>query len=165
MHVFRTYVEENIICNMVKALFCLGWCLLWRKFRIGIHSESIRTIPNHIDICIRANANQFEPIHKTFWISFVEKCLKIILTQSETSIRMNPNELEVNFQSEWIRIKPETDWFSITTNQCSDRFELNIRFRSSRVRIDSDSFGLRVYLGFVRIHSDRRQGLNRIELD
>ena len=47
--------------------------LPWRKYRIEIHSESIRTIPNHSDICIRANANHSESIRKTFCISFDEK--------------------------------------------------------------------------------------------
>ena len=47
------------------------------KYRIKIHSKSIRTIPIHSDICIRANANQSEPIRKTFCISFDEKRSKI----------------------------------------------------------------------------------------
>ena len=45
----------------------------WGKFRIGIHSKPIRTIPIHSDICIRANANHSEPIRKTFCISFDEE--------------------------------------------------------------------------------------------
>ena len=45
----------------------------WRKYRIRIHSELIRTIPIHSDICIQANANHSEPIRKTFCISFDEK--------------------------------------------------------------------------------------------
>ena len=44
----------------------------WRKSRIEIHSESIRIIPIHSDICIRANSNYSEPIRKTFCISFDE---------------------------------------------------------------------------------------------
>ena len=36
----------------------------WGKFRIGIHFESIRTILNHSEICVRANTNQLEPIQK-----------------------------------------------------------------------------------------------------
>ena len=35
---------------------------LWRKYRIEIYSESLRTILIHSDICIRANANHSEPI-------------------------------------------------------------------------------------------------------
>ena len=34
----------------------------WRKFRIGIYSKPIRNILNHSEICVRVNANQFEPI-------------------------------------------------------------------------------------------------------
>ena len=49
----------------------------WRKYRIEINSKSIRTIPIHSDICIRANANNAEPIRKTFCISFDEKRSKI----------------------------------------------------------------------------------------
>ena len=49
----------------------------WRKYRIEIPSESIRTIPIHSEICIRANANHSEPIQKTFCISFDEKRSKI----------------------------------------------------------------------------------------
>ena len=49
---------------------------LWRKYRIGIHSEPIRTIPIHSDICIRANANHSEPIRKTFCISFDKKSIR-----------------------------------------------------------------------------------------
>ena len=45
----------------------------WRKYRIGIHSEPIRTIPILSDICIQANANYSEPIRKTFCISFDKK--------------------------------------------------------------------------------------------
>ena len=47
--------------------------LPWRKYRIGIHSEPIRTIPIHSDVCIRANANHSEPIRKTFCNPFDEK--------------------------------------------------------------------------------------------
>ena len=45
----------------------------WRKYRIGIHSEPIRTIPIHSDICIQANPNHSEPIRKMFCNSFDEK--------------------------------------------------------------------------------------------
>ena len=47
-------------------------------------------IPIHSDICIRANANNSEPIRKTFCISFDEKRLKINPINSKTSIRMYP---------------------------------------------------------------------------
>ena len=45
----------------------------WRKYRKGIHSEPIRTIPIHSDIRIRANANHSELIRKMFCNSFDEK--------------------------------------------------------------------------------------------
>ena len=64
--------------------------------------------------------SQCESIRKMVLISFVEKRLKIKPTQSETSNWMNPNESEVNFQSEWIRIKPDTNLFLIRMNQCAD---------------------------------------------
>ena len=43
------------------------------KYRLGIHSEPIRTIPIHSDIRIRANTNHSKPIRKTFCNSFHEK--------------------------------------------------------------------------------------------
>ena len=134
----------------------------WRKFRIGFNSETIRTIPNHSDICIRANANQSKPIQKAFWISFVEKHLKIIPIQSETSIWMNPNESEVNFQSEWMRINAETDWSkpNIHSIRMNPNTEIHSDWKLIRFRIDSGSYGLKIYFGFVRIHSDRNLGLN-----
>ena len=117
-----------------EEFFCIKLSLPWRKFRIGIHSESIRTIPNHSDICIRANASQSESIRKTFWISFVEKHLKINPTQSEISLRMNPK---------WIFNSNESESFLT-------RIDLNRIFNPN-----TDSFGLKIYFGFVRIHTDR----------
>ena len=58
-----------------RIVFCQE--LAWRKYRIEIHSESIRIIPIHSDICIQAIGNDSEPIRKTFWISFDEKRSKI----------------------------------------------------------------------------------------
>ena len=55
----------------------------WRKYRIEIHSESIRTIPIHSDIYIQANANHSEQFRKTFCISFDENMSKINPTQSD----------------------------------------------------------------------------------
>ena len=56
--------------------------LPWQKFRIGINSKTIWTIPNHFEICVRANADESEAIG-----------LKVIPTQSEASIRMNANQI------------------------------------------------------------------------
>ena len=77
----------------------------WRKFRIGINSEQIRTISNHSYIYIWANANQSEPIRKTVWILFVEKRLKINQTQSETSIWKNLKKIFNPNESESIRTR------------------------------------------------------------
>ena len=79
-------------------------------------------------------------------------------------MQVNPNESEVIFQPEWIKINPN-ELESIRVSQFSNWFELNIRFKSIRVRIDSDSVGLKIYFGFIRIHSDRSLGLNRNESD
>ena len=49
------------------------WKLPGQKFRIGIYSETIRTIPIHSDICIRATADHPEPIWKMFCTSFDEE--------------------------------------------------------------------------------------------
>ena len=78
----------------------------WQKYRIGIHSEPIRTIPLHSAICIRANANHSEPIWKTFCISFDEK---------QFYFRINPGSdwYKPNFQSESIWMNPRSVWFGL----------------------------------------------------
>ena len=65
----------------------------WRKYRIEIHSGSIRTILIHSDIYIRANANHSEPIRKKFCIAW----WKTVKNKSDL-IRLIPRH-----QSEWIR--------------------------------------------------------------
>ena len=112
-----------------------------RKFRIGINSELIRTIPNYSDICIWANANQSEPIRETFCISFVEKRLKII--------RLNPSLL-----SEWIRSK----FFNLSESE-SIRTRMDFHPNESvfgLIRIHSDwIYGLnKSVFGLIMIHSD-----------
>ena len=143
----------------------------WRKCRIGIHSEPIRTIPNHSDICILTNANQSKPIRKTFWISVVEKRLRkesdLIRNfypneseriQSKILIRMNQNQsgqefifkfeiLKPNIQSEWIWINQKTDSFELKITSFSDWFWF-IRIENLLL-ILSDSFRLK-----SRIESD-----------
>ena len=104
----------------------------WRKYRIGIHSRPIKTIPIHSDICIRANANHSE------------------------TIRINPSLdwSKSNFQSELIRMNPRLEWFGLIMTENSAG--------SIRERIDSDwklGFGLvRIHsdwcLGINRIKSD-----------
>ena len=54
------------------------------KFRIEIHSERIRFIPIHSEICFRANPNSFESIRKKFSISCDVIRLKIKTSQSES---------------------------------------------------------------------------------
>ena len=53
-----------------------------------------KRIERNSDICIRVNANQSEPIRKTFWISFVEKCLKINPIEFDSIREFYPNESE-----------------------------------------------------------------------
>ena len=71
----------------------------WRKYRIGIHSEPIRTIPIHSDICIRANANHSERIRKTFCNSFDEKSrlFRFIPISVSESMRIIPKTFEKRF--------------------------------------------------------------------
>ena len=106
---------------------------------ILIHSDRSLEFPSQCE-SIRTNP-------KNFWISFVENRLKIYPTQSETSIRMNPKESEVNFLSEWIRINP-------------DRIDFQSEWIS--VRTDSVSFGLKIYFGFIRIEVADWTGLSQV---
>ena len=49
---------NNILITLnLKNLKSLVAKIPWRKYRIGIHSQPIRTNPIHSGICIRANAN------------------------------------------------------------------------------------------------------------
>ena len=126
----------------------------WRKFRIVIHSEPIRTILNHSDICIRANVSQSEPIRKMFGILFVEKRLKINPTQFDSIWDFYPNESEVNLQSKWIRINPEMDWS-----------EPNIQSEWVRINPYTDSFGLKINLCLDWLRFIRIENLLRISSD
>ena len=114
--------SESFRTNPKNVLF-----LPWQKYRIEIHSESIRIIPifvsepmriipnqsekrfisplakvsdwnsfrvnqNYCDICIRANANHFEPIRKTFCFSLGESIgLKFIPISVSEPMRIIPN--------------------------------------------------------------------------
>ena len=73
----------------------------------------------------RANANQSEQFLKKFTISFVENSFKINTTQSESSIRMNPNQNFNSTQSEWLcTLGLNCTEFSIRINlikPCSDQ--------------------------------------------
>ena len=68
-------MQQTIPKDDAEKSYTCSWS--WRKYRIEIHSESIRTIPTLSDICIRANANHSEPIRKTFRISFDGRRSKI----------------------------------------------------------------------------------------
>ena len=123
-------IVNNIIYvnNIVNKIFPLNRISLnlnppWRKFRIGIHSKPIRTIPNHSDICIRSNPNQSAKRFESRLLKNVWKLIRLNPIQSER-IRIKPNTysigLKVNpiyifqfrlkFQSEWIKVRIDSDW-------------------------------------------------------
>ena len=62
----------------------------WRKFRIEIHSESIRNFPNHSEICIRTKQFHSDLIRRNFSIRISPRPIQ---NQSELVIRMNPVNL------------------------------------------------------------------------
>ena len=125
-----------IIINYCKTIIfvCSITEYPWRKYRIEIYSDSIRTIPIHSDICIRANANHSEPF------------------------RTNPKN--VLYLVWWKTVKNQCESFRAWIP--SDWFWLKIRLKSIRARIDLDwklGFGLvRIHsdwcLGINRIKSD-----------
>ena len=113
MHIILYRVYQRYL---VTKIFRKDWP--WRKYRIEIYSKSIRTIPIHSDICIRANSNHSEPIRKTFCISFDEKTVK----NKSDLIRFNRMQLsegirtntKLSFQTEFsIRINPRSEWFGL----------------------------------------------------
>ena len=59
-------IKDNIFVSTTLGI--QQYCIMvlkyhpWRKYRIEFHSESIRTIPIHSDIGMRANANHSQPI-------------------------------------------------------------------------------------------------------
>ena len=65
---------------------------------------------NSFYICIRANANQSEPIQKTFYNFFDEKRQKINPTISDLIRGNNPNQSETKYS---IRIIPTSDSFGL----------------------------------------------------
>ena len=69
-------VDQNIYIYIYIYIYIFNNIDIYfplRKYWIEIHSEPIRTILIHRDICIRANANHSEPIRETFCNSFDEK--------------------------------------------------------------------------------------------
>ena len=117
-------IDDNVDTSLAKVLH-------------RIHSDQIRTISNHSDICIRANANRSEQIPKSFQYHLLKILCKLIRLnpiQSENSIRMNLNESEVNFQPESIqtRIYFQTEWISArieNSDPIKSEFETRIRIR------------------------------------
>ena len=93
---------------------------------------------------------------------FFPKLVQLNLIQSDSIRDFYPNESEVNFQSEWIRINPDTEWSQTNIQSESIPTLIHSDWKSIHVRIVSDSFGLKIYFKLVRIHSDRSLGLIRI---
>ena len=80
-----------IFSNYIQYLIssCLISLLPWRKYRIVIHSELIRTIPIHSDI-----PNESEKCFISRLMKIGQKPIRLNPINFETSIRMNPNESE-----------------------------------------------------------------------
>ena len=95
----------------------------WRKYRIGIHSEAIRTN--------RAHANHPEPVQKRF--------VTCLMKNGKKSIRLNPRK-----QSEWIRTNSEQSFQSrsIGIIPTSDSFGLILIENSVWINPSSTWFGL-----------------------
>ena len=70
-------VDLNRIFNPTQSEWIRG--PTWRKFRIGIFSEHIITIPIHSYICIRVNANHSE-----------KRFVSCLMKNGQISIRLNP---------------------------------------------------------------------------
>ena len=107
--------------------------LPWRKFRLRIHSEPIRTvpisvseamriIPNHFDkhfvSCLMKNGQKsiwLNPRHKSKWIRTNLNQSELGLIQTKFSIRINLNDSEAGMilieNSVWIN--PSSDWFRL----------------------------------------------------
>ena len=79
--------------------------LPWWKYRTGIQSERIRTIPSHSEIWYQTISSHFEPMWKKFFFSFDENQSKINPTSSDS------------FRSDWS--KPNFKSESIWTNPWS----------------------------------------------
>ena len=130
------------------------WNFPWRKYRIEIHSDSIKTIPIHSNICIRANANHSEPIQKSVVSRLMkngQKPIRLNPINSETSIRMNPNQSETKLSIQINSINPRSEWF-----------ELILIENSVWINPSSDWFGL---IWIENLVSDWCLGINRIRSD
>ena len=103
----------------------------WFPIRMNQCSDWISAIPNHSDICIRVNTNQYEPIRKTFWISFVEKSLKINTTQSDSIRDFCPNESERLRSKFSIGMNQNQSGHGLISNPNEPVFGLNQRYSES----------------------------------
>ena len=107
----------------------------WQRYRIESHSASIRNIPIHSDIFIRANANRSEPIRKT------------VETQSDL-MRLIPRH-----QFEWIRTNPKPS-FQFRS--------IRSRIAPNQIHNQNQSESLRPW--FIRINSDWKFDVDQSEL-
>ena len=142
--------------------------LPWRKYRIEIHSESIRTIPIHSDICIRANSNHSEPIRNQVFNPDQSKSIRHWIYPNRIINQNQSKSFRPCIYSDWLRLiwteNLVSDWCLGINRIMSDRF-LTI-FHQTRykkffglVRNDSNWFGM------IRIGSDTDIGMNRNNSD
>ena len=129
--VLRIYKKWRTCCRSIENVsFILAECIKyqsliigkliftfpWRKFRIGIHFQPIRTIPNHFEIYIQANENKSEPNRKKFSKSFVENHLKINWLNWKFGLDQSDPDwfgLEI-----WFTLSPTQilEWFGIVSD-------------------------------------------------
>ena len=119
------------------------------SIEIEIHFESIRTIPVHSDICIRANANHSEPIRKT--AKNQSELIWLIPRHQSEWTRTNPKS---SFQSRSIRINPN--------HPTLDSFRLILIGNSVWIDPSSDWCVLKTWFW---IGSDSCFGINWIKSD
>ena len=110
----------------------------FRKFRIEIHSEPIRTIRNQFEIWVRVNANQSRPIRKKFLILFAENRWNMInsFIRIENMIHILWHSFELKFRIEWdwlrLIFKRDfheienfyLDWFRLIRNGSDTNFKI-----------------------------------------
>ena len=140
---FRKYRIWGVFMRPI----CSKNLLSWQKYRIEIHSEPIRTIPIHSDICIRVNANHSYQSEKIF----VSRLMK----NRQKSIRFN-----LRYQSESIQMIPRSDW-----KLGSHSFRLMPRTKLDWVGLIFACFSLNEIQKVFRIGSDTNIGMNRNSSD
>ena len=123
----------------------------WRKYRIGIHSEPIRTIPISVSEPMRIIANQCEKRFASRLMKNGQKSIRLNSTNSETSIRMNSNQSETKISTQ--------------INPISDLSKPDFQSESIRNNSRLEWFGLKIWFRIDLIHSTCFFGLNRIRSD